>query len=129
MSSFFQKTNLLIIKLLNKGLLERMVPVFLALQFPLSPLSLRFATRMPARTGLWEKSFYSFYFLALKKRNPLSCFCKICITFIKNTYPCISHRNMHSLFRYNQGKKSLPQLLPSQSMRRISDETITRFVL
>jgi hypothetical protein len=34
MSSFFQKTNLLIIKLLNKGLLERMVPAFFGSAIP-----------------------------------------------------------------------------------------------
>ena len=67
MSSFFKKTKLLIIKLLNKGLLERIVPAFLALQFPLSPLSLRFAMRMPARSGLNENYFAFFYYVALNK--------------------------------------------------------------
>ncbi len=84
MSSFFQKTNSLIIKLLNKGLLERMVSAFLALQFPPSPLSLRFAARMLIRSGLMEKLFWLLLFSGFKKSNTLFRFCKIWIRFIKN---------------------------------------------
>ena len=79
--------------------------------------------------GYGKNCFDCFYILALKKINTKFCFCKICITFIKNTRQCISHQNKILLFRYNQGKKSLPLLLPSQSMRRISNSTKTRFVL
>ena len=44
-------------------LLERIVLLYLELQFPLSAISLRFAARIPPQSGLREFSFLAFNFL------------------------------------------------------------------
>ena len=97
--------------------LERMVLLYLEMQFPLSLLSLRFAARMPARWGLWEIVICLFLDFGLKKQTQSFIYI-IFILHLSKIQSIVFPIEISFLYFFEtKANIALPLLLPSQRMR------------